>query len=132
MYMDLRIRFKKVILATKLTIFCCWFRVVTVVQLVRDCSAVVIMVLLPPLSLMDVLEVATKVATLGECLVAVVTRERPLTCMLSKVVSQVARLFEYTVASGVHAFKVQFDSLCIRISYLDCLMPFSWNTLEGL
>ena len=102
------------------------------VQLVRDCSAVVIMVLLPPLSLMDVLEVATKVATLGECLVAVVTRERPLTCMLSKVVSQVARLFEYTVASGVHAFKVQFDSLCIRISYLDCLMPFSWNTLEGL
>ena len=58
--------------------------------------------------------------------------ERSATVMLSKVVSQIARLFENTVASRVHAFKVQFDSLCIRIPHLDCLMPFFWNTLEGL
>lgn len=102
-----------------------------VLQLVRDSCPIVIM-MLSPLLLVDVLEMATKVAALGEGLVAIVTRERPLPSMLPEVVPQVARLLEDTVAARVHTLKVQFDSLGVGVPNLDGLVPFLGNAFEGL
>lgn len=84
------------------------------------------------LRLMHILEMSSKVATLSEGLVAEAASERPLTCMLAEMVSQVARLLENRFTIGIHALEVQLDSLCLRISYLNGLMPFCWNALKSL
>lgn len=47
------------------------------------------------LRLMNVLEMTTKVATLGEGFVAEAACEGPLTCMFAEMVSQVTRLLEH-------------------------------------
>lgn len=72
---------------------------------------------------MHILEVPSQVATLGEGLLAIAAQERPLTGMLSKVVSQVAALLEHTPAVRVHALEIQLNSLCLRVSNLNRFVP---------
>jgi hypothetical protein len=58
--------------------------------------------------------------------------ERALTGMFSKVVSQVARLFEDAPTVVIHALKVQFNPLSLRISFFYRLMPRTRNSIKSL
>lgn len=53
------------------------------------------------LDLVDILEMAPKVATLRESLLAEITGEGSLACVLAEVVPQVTALLEYTLAVEV-------------------------------
>jgi hypothetical protein len=77
------------------------------------------------LAVVDVLEMSTKVSTLGECLVAEAARERTLASVLSEVITKVAGLLEHRVAIWVHAFKVEFDALSLRVPHFNRLVPLS-------
>lgn len=75
---------------------------------------------------------SSQITGLSEGFVAIVADKWSLSSMLSKVISQVARLLESGIATWVHALKEQLDSLGLRVSNLDGLMPAGWDTLEGL
>ena len=82
--------------------------------------------------LMYILQVSSEISTLRKSFTAEGTCKWPLSRMLSKVVSQIARLLEHRSAVSVHAFKVQLDPLSIWISHFNGLMPLSWNALKRL
>ena len=73
--------------------------------------------------MVHVLQVSTQISTLCESLVAIAAQEWSLASMLSKMVSQVARLFEDAPTVRIHALEVQFYPLCLRISNLYGFVP---------
>lgn len=75
---------------------------------------------------------AAQITTLCEGLIALLTNKWSLTCMLSKMISEIAGLLEYRVAVWVHALEVQLYSLCVGVANLDCLMPFSRHSFKRL
>ena len=74
---------------------------------------------------------ATKIATLGERLVAFWAFKWSCTRMLPEMVSKIATLFEDTVASLELTFEEQFDALRLFILHLDSLMPLIGNSDEA-
>ncbi len=72
---------------------------------------------------MHVLQVATQVPTLGEGLEAELARKRPHSGVFSKVISEVAALFEHASASGILTLEEKLDPLCVGIFLSDGLMP---------
>ena len=52
--------------------------------------------------------------------------------MFSKVVPQIAALFEHAPALRVHALEIQLDPLCLGVPHLDGLVPVRWNSFESL
>jgi hypothetical protein len=81
---------------------------------------------------MDLLEVSAKITALSEILLAVLASEGPLSSVFSEMVSQIARLFEYTPAVWVHTLEVQFLSLSLGVFYLYGFVPITWDTLKVL
>ena len=71
-------------------------------------------------------------AALSEVLIAELACERSLAGMLPEVVPQIARLLEHAPAVRVHALEEQLDSLSVRVSDLDSLMPVGRHSLESL
>jgi hypothetical protein len=80
----------------------------------------------------DVLEVATQVAALGESFLAELTLEGALAGMFSKVVAEVAGLLEHTATALIHTLKVQLNALSLGIAFLDNLMPRAGDAFESL
>ena len=58
-----------------------------------------------------------------EGLVAVATQKWSLASVLSEMVPQIAAFLEDTTAVRVHALEIELNSLCLRVSNLDRLVP---------
>lgn len=80
---------------------------------------------------MYILQVPSKISTLGESFLTEGALERPEACVLSKVVPQVAGLLKDTSTLRVLAFKIELDPLCVRILNSDGLVPLFWDALES-
>jgi hypothetical protein len=52
--------------------------------------------------------------------------------MFSKVIPQVATLFEHATTTWVLTFEVEFDSLCLRIFHSYGLVPLFRDAFESL
>ena len=81
---------------------------------------------------MNRLQVSAEVPALRESLVADVTDEGSLSRVLAEVVSEVARLVEYSAAADVQATVVQLSDVCLFTAHLDHLVQVVWNLLERL
>lgn len=81
---------------------------------------------------MDVFQVATKVSTLSESLVAEGTLEGSHTSMLPKMVSKVTTFFEHTSAVRISALEIQLDPLCFRVLDTYGLMPLFGDSFKCL
>ena len=81
---------------------------------------------------MHVLEVATKVATLGEELPADVALIRSLHRVLPEMVAKIAALAEDRLAALILASEVQFSTFGLPVVDLDRLMPLFGDALELL
>ena len=82
--------------------------------------------------IVQVFVMTTKIATLGESLVADLAAERPLGRVLAEMIAQVAALGEGGVAAVELATEVQLHALGSLISHLNDLVPLRWNALEFL
>ena len=82
--------------------------------------------------LVHVFQVATKVATLSECLQASRTLEWPLSCVLPKMVTEIARLFEHTGTASISALEEKLHTLRVRVLNSQSLMPLLRNAFECL
>lgn len=80
----------------------------------------------------DVLKMATQVATLSEVLFADITLVWSLHGVLPEVVSQVAALAEDGLTPLILAPEIQFGTLCVPVVDLDCLVPLLRDPLELL
>ena len=85
-----------------------------------------------PSDTMHVLQVSAQVSTLRESLLAERAPEGPHACVLAKVVSQVAALFEDTSALRVLALEVELHSLGLWVLHSDGLVPLFRNAFESL
>lgn len=83
-------------------------------------------------NVVDVLEVSAQVSALREGLLAESAGEGSLACVLAEVVSEVAALFENTVAAWILAFEEQLDAVSLLVLHLDSLVPLSRDSCEGL
>jgi len=55
-----------------------------------------------------------------------------LACVLSEVISQVARFLKDARTAGISALEKQLNTLGLRIFYLDSFVPARRNSIEGL
>lgn len=81
---------------------------------------------------MHVFEMTPQISALSEGFLAKGAGERPLTCVLAEVISEVAALFEDALAACVAAFKIQLDALTHQVLDHDSLVPLLGNALESL
>ena len=75
---------------------------------------------------------SSNVATLRKGFIAKVALERLGAVMPSEVIPQIARLFEYLIASWDYALKVLFIPERLRIIDFDYPVPFLWNSFKEL
>ena len=75
---------------------------------------------------------SAQISALGEIFIAKLARKRSLSRMFSKMVGEIARLFENTTTSWHHAFKVELLALGLWVFDLDSLMPVAWYALKVL
>jgi len=75
---------------------------------------------------------ASKVTTLSEVFVTVITFERTVTCVLSKVISKIAWFLKHAFTIRIVTLKKQVISLCLWVLYFYHLMPIFGCILEGL
>ena len=74
----------------------------------------------------------SKVTALSEVFVTVITFERTVTCMLSKVISKIAWFLKHAFTIRIITLKKQVISLRLWVLYFDHLMPIFGSILEGL
>ena len=75
---------------------------------------------------------ASKITTLSEVFVTVITFERTVTCVLSKVISKIAWFLKHAFTIRIVTLKKQVISLCLWVFYFYHLMPIFGCILEGL
>lgn len=81
---------------------------------------------------MYIFEMPTKVTTLSKGLLAFRTSEGTLTCMLSKMITQVAAFFEDGTASAMSALEIQLDTHGLMITDFNGLVPVAGYALKRL
>lgn len=79
---------------------------------------------------MHILEVATKVTALRECLAAFGAGKRPLSSVLSKMIAKVTAFLKDRTATTVSTLEVQFNSHGLGIAHLYSLVPVAGNALK--
>lgn len=79
---------------------------------------------------MHILEVATKIAALRECLTAFGAGKRSLPCVLSKMVAKVTAFLKDRTATTVSTLEVKFNAHGLGVAHFDGLVPVAGNTLK--
>ena len=82
--------------------------------------------------LMNILLMASEIATLSEGSIAEIALVGPLRGVLTEVIAQVATLAECGVAVGVLAPEVELALLVVGVSDFDNLMPVVWDSFKML
>ena len=82
--------------------------------------------------LVDLHEMSPQVAALREVLLADLALEWPQPSVLPKMISQVARFLENTVAARMVTLEKQVIPFSVRVLYPDDRMPIAWCILESL
>lgn len=77
-----------------------------------------------------ILQVATQVSALSKSFPAFWTGERSLSCVFSKVITQVATLFKDWATATMSTLKVKLYTHRLRVTDLYGLVPAAWDTLE--
>ena len=81
---------------------------------------------------MHIFEMTAQISALSKSFLAFGTCKGSLTCMFSKVIPQIAAFLKNGATTTVTTFKIEFDSHSLPITYLNCLMPGTWNALKCL
>lgn len=79
---------------------------------------------------MHIFEVATKVAALSESLPAFGAGERPLSSVLSEVITKVTAFFEDRTTTAMSTFEVKLDSHGLGVAYFYGLVPVAGDAFE--
>ena len=79
---------------------------------------------------MHIFEVAAKVAALSESLPAFGAGKRPLSSVLSEVITKVTTFFKDRTTTAMSTLKVWFDSHGLGVAYFYGLVPVAGDAFE--